>query len=248
MSKNIEVLLRAKQATELFQSKSIYEKSSEAKRPLMPIPLDRTGSSEEAELVQRVFLMPAPEAPRVVVFCGVGQTDGAGGICARAGQNLAAQTGSPVCIVEGDFHSPSLHQYFGVEKAPGLTDALLESGPIQDFVHSLPKSNLSLLPAGSRSGGLESLWKSERLQNRIAELRREFSYVLVYGPQESQHVSGMLLGQLADGVILVLESMVTRRETARTVKENLAAANVKILGAILNNHTFSIPESLYRRL
>ena len=58
----------------------------------------------------------------------------------------------------------------------------------------------------------------------------------------------MLLGQIADGVILVLESMVTRRETARTIKENLAAANVKILGAILNNHTFSIPESLYRRL
>ncbi|HEY6185325.1 MAG TPA: hypothetical protein VIW67_24010, partial [Terriglobales bacterium] len=178
----------------------------------MPIPLDPTGSSEEAELVQRVFLMPAPEVPRVVVFCGVGQTDGASGICARAGQYLAAQTGSPVCLVEGDFHSPSLHQYFGVAKAPGLTDALLESRPIQDFVHSLPKSNLSLLPVGSRSGGLQSLWSSERLRSRIAELRREFFYVLVYGPQESQHVSGMLLGQIADGVILILESMVTRRE------------------------------------
>jgi len=64
----------------------------------------------------------------------------------------------------------------------------------------------------------------------------------------SQHVGGMLLGQIADGVILILESMVTRRETARTAKENLAAANVKILGAVLNNHTFSIPETLYRRL
>jgi len=42
--------------------------------------------------------------------------------------------------------------------------------------------------------------------------------------------------------------MVTRRETARTAKEDLTAANVKILGAVLNNHTFSIPENLYKRL
>jgi len=56
------------------------------------------------------------------------------------------------------------------------------------------------------------------------------------------------LGQIADGVILILESNLTRRETARAVKENLAAANVKILGAVLNNHTFSIPETLYKKL
>jgi len=246
MSKNVEVLLRAKEATELFCSKSISQKSAEVRRP--PMPIDPIGRAEEVELVQRVFLLPAYEVPRVVVFCGVGQTEGAGGICARAGQNLANQTGSSVCVVEGDFHSPSLHQYLGVENSRGLTDALLESGPIQDFVQCLPKSNLSVLPGGSRSGELQAPWKSERLQSRIAELRREFSYVLVCGPQVSQHVGGMLLGQIADGVILILESMVTRRETARTAKENLAAANVKILGAVLNNHTFSIPETLYRRL
>jgi Mrp family chromosome partitioning ATPase len=82
----------------------------------------------------------------------------------------------------------------------------------------------------------------------MEELRTEFSYVVVYGPQLSLLVDAMLLGQMADGVILILESMVTRRETARRAKENLAAANVKILGAVLNNHTFSIPETLYKRV
>jgi succinoglycan biosynthesis transport protein ExoP len=246
MSKNIEVLLRAKETIDLFRPKSVAPKSSEAKPSAIPI--DPISRAEEAELVQRVFLLPAYEVPRVVVFCGVGKTDGAGGICARAGQNLAHQTGSSVCVVEGDFHSASLHQYFDVANSPGLTDALLESGPIQHFVHSVPKSNLSVLPVGSRSGDGEALWKSERLQSRIAELRREFSYVLVYCPLASQHVGGMLLGQIADGAILILESMVTRRETARATKESLEAAKVKILGAVLNNHTFAIPETVYRRL
>jgi Mrp family chromosome partitioning ATPase len=246
MSRNVEVLLRAKEATELLLSKTIPRESPEVKQP--PMPIDPIGHSEEAELVHRVFLLPADEVPRMVVFCGVGQTDGAGGICARAGQLLADQTGSSVCLVEGDFHSPSLHKYLGVENSRGFTDALLEPGPIRDFVHRFPNSNLAVLPGGSRSGNSQTPWKSEHLRSRIAELRRAYSYVLVYSPQMSQHAGGMLFGQIADGVILILESMVTRRESARTAKENLTAANVKILGAVLNNHTFSIPETLYRRL
>jgi Mrp family chromosome partitioning ATPase len=246
MSKNIEVLLRAKEATALFESKSISEESSEVWRP--PVSIDRRGPAEAAELVQRVFLLPAHEVPRVVVFCGVGQTDGGSRICARAAETLANQTGSSVCVVEGDFHSPSLHQHFGLDNSRGLADALLESGPIQDFVHPLPKGNLFVLPGGSRSGEVQGLWKSECLEFRIAELRRQFSYVLVYGSNVDQYESGMLLGHMADGVVLILESMVTRRESARATVEKLAAANMKILGAVLNNHTFSIPETLYRKL
>jgi protein-tyrosine kinase len=246
MTKNMAVLFRPEHTTELFGLRSIFQKGSDARRP--PMCTDSIGHAEEAELVQRVFLLPVHEVPRVVVFCGVGPVDGAGAICARAGQNLASQTGSAVCVVEGDFHSSSLHQYFGVDNAQGLTDAVLESGPIRNFVHSLPGGNLSVLSGGSRCRDVQTLWKSERLRSRIAELRREFSYVLIYCPPVSQCADAVLLGQIADGVILILESMVTRRETARAAKENLASANVKILGAVLNNHSFSIPENLYRRL
>lgn len=247
MSKNTEVLFRAKEITELLGLKTLPQRVSEAQWPAERA--DLIGGAEEADLVRRLFLLPSDEAPRVVVFCGVGKTDGAGGICARAGQNLADQTGSAVCVVEGDFHSPSLHQYFGLHNSRGLTDAVSESGPIRDFVQSLPRGNLSVLPGGSRCGGAQALWKSEPWRCRIEELRREFAYVLIYGPQMSQkRLDAVLLGQVADGVILILESMVTRRETARTAKESLCAANVKILGAVLNNHSFSIPETLYRRL
>jgi len=105
-----------------------------------------------------------------------------------------------------------------VENLRGLTDALFESGPIREFVHCSPKTNLSVLTGGSRSGELQA-GGIRALRSRIAELRREFSYVLVYSSQASQHMGGLLLGQIADGVILILESMVTRRETARTARK-----------------------------
>jgi Mrp family chromosome partitioning ATPase len=47
---------------------------------------------------------------------------------------------------------------------------------------------------------------------------------------------------------LVLEANSTRREAALQVAENLRAANIRILGAVLNKRTFPIPETLYNRL
>ena len=245
MSKNLEVLLKAKETTQLFKPKDVSQKCSEP-RP-SPRPVDPVGSPEEADLVRQVFLL-AHEIPRLVVFCGVGEADGAIGICATAAENLANQTNSSVCIVEGNFHAPSVHRHFGVNNSRGLTDAIFEPGPILDFVCPLPGSNLSVLSAGSRCREAQALWKSEWLRARMEELRSEFAYVLIYCSHANRCVDAMLLGQIADGVILILESMVTRRETARAVKENLAAANVKILAAVLNNHSYSIPEGLYRRL
>src|SRR5260370_14643882 len=164
MSKNIEVLLRAKETTELLGPRNIFQESPEPRRPATRVP--PVGTKEEAELVQRVFLLPACEAPRLVVFQQVGQMDEAVGICARAGQNLASQTDASVCVVDGDLHSPSLHECFGVDNLRGLADAVLESGPIQDFVPPLSATNLSVLTAAPHPRDPQPPWKSPRLPSR----------------------------------------------------------------------------------
>ena len=58
----------------------------------------------------------------------------------------------------------------------------------------------------------------------------------------------MLISKWTDGVVLILEAHSTRRDTARRIKESLAAANARVLGVVLNNRTYPIPETLYSRL
>jgi Mrp family chromosome partitioning ATPase len=58
----------------------------------------------------------------------------------------------------------------------------------------------------------------------------------------------MLLSRWTDGVVLVVEANATRRDAARRVKEILDAAGVSLLGVVLNNRTFPVPEAIYRRL
>ena len=87
-----------------------------------------------------------------------------------------------------------------------------------------------------------------RLRSRIAELRDEFDYVLVDTPAIHLYGDAVLLGQLTDGIILVVGSNTTRRESARLAKESIEAAQVPVLGAVLNRRTFPIPEMIYQNL
>lgn len=210
--------------------------------------IDALVHEEEMKLVQRIFLLPGCEANHAVVFCGADRSKGVAGICARAGENLAELTGSPVCLVEADLHAPSLNRYFGIENDYGFTDAVLDSRPVGDYVQRLAGSHLCLLLSGSRCEEASSPWKAEQIRSCVEELRREFTYVLIYAPPANLHMDAMLLGQMADGVVLVVESNVSRRETAKKIRDNFAAAQVRILGAVLNNRTFPIPESIYRKL
>ena len=49
-------------------------------------------------------------------------------------------------------------------------------------------------------------------------------------------------------VVLVVQANSTRREAARKGKESLDSANVRLLGVVLNERTFPIPEVLYRKI
>lgn len=212
-----------------------------------PSDLGKQADGETVKLVQRVFVFPNSHAPKVVVFSSV-EGDGSSEICSRAGEALAAQGTGSVCLVDANLRAPSLHHLLGVGKSPGLADALVRSGPIKDFAVQIAGGNLWLVPFGSPAAEAQSLLASDRLRPRLGELREEFDYVLMHAPPVSSYADAVLLGQMADGVVLVIEAHATRRDAARRAKEILEGANVRLLGAILNNRTFPIPEAIYRRL
>ncbi len=221
---------------------------SQAKEPgQVHCALSEQAREQVSKLVQRLFVFANSCAPRVVVFSNVDKGTGSSEMCFYTGQVLAAQTSKSVCIVDANGEMPSLHRSLGVGKLPGLSEAINNSDPIKNFAVQMAGANLWLLPAGS-PGVDGHRFSSDRMSSRIGELREEFEYVLIDAPPVSSAADAVLLGQMADGVIVVVEANATRRETARAAKETLQGASVKLLGAILNNRTFPIPEAIYRKL
>jgi Mrp family chromosome partitioning ATPase len=82
----------------------------------------------------------------------------------------------------------------------------------------------------------------------MLELRESFDYVLIGATAIESDPEAMLFAQASDGIVLVLEANATRRYRVENTKEYLRAANVPLLGAVLNNRDFPIPDAIYKKL
>jgi Mrp family chromosome partitioning ATPase len=215
---------------------------------LQEVELEAIAREEEAKLVQRVFPGTTQDSPRVAVFSGLGGDQGSASVCARTGELLAARGEGPVCVVDANFESPSLHRHFGTENTRGLAEAILERGPIKQYIREIEGSGLCFMPHGRTSLLLSPAEITDRFRTRIAEARASFWYVVIHAGFLGLNGTAMMISSSTDGVVLVVEANRTRRESAKRVKENLLAANVRLLGVVLNNRTYPIPRALYRML
>jgi Mrp family chromosome partitioning ATPase len=209
--------------------------------------LDTITLDQEIKLVERVFPGTA-DSPRVALFAGLENDARCASTCARVAELLAARAEGPVCVVDANFLTPSLHEYFGVDNLKGLAEATVESGPVRNFAQQIPEPDLWLISSGKAAAQLRFPAMADGLRVRIEELRDTFRYVVIHSAPLRVETSAMLLSRWTDGVVLVVEAHATRRDAARRVKGMLDAANVSLLGVVLNNRTFPIPESIYRRL
>jgi Mrp family chromosome partitioning ATPase len=246
VSKNYELLRETGKDLDLFHADTAEPNTITA----VPPQLNGGGRVREEvmRLIQRTFLSGTPGAPRFVVFTGVDHGNGCSWVCARAAEALAAHVEGTVCVVEANLNTQSLHRYFGVTKGGGTADAALRRGPVHKLAQSIRGTNLWLMPGQALCSDTGGAMSPDHLKSRFAELCAEFSYVLVDAPPAGESAESLMFGRLADGVVLVIEAHATRRESARKVKENLEAANVKLLGAVLNKRTFPIPEKLYSKI
>jgi len=248
MSKNFELMQDAQIGLDIAGIAQLKAEPRTAKRNVHLHWQEGLAREESLKLIQSLFLSRGEESPRVIVFAGMDSGNGCSWICAHAAETLASQRLGNICLVDANLRSPSLPELFGVSNHYGLTDSLSKSGSIRDFAKVVRSDNLWLLSCGSLAATSAGLLNSETMKLRVAELREEFDYVLIDSPPLNAYSDGLALAHLTDGLVLVLEANATRREAAAKVTENLRAAQIKILGAVLNKRTFPIPEPLYNLL
>jgi receptor protein-tyrosine kinase len=244
MSRNFELLTQI----EMERSSTDQVPHSPANHPqVVSVPsqdgrIDR--SDEMLRLVQRIFLSANGGAPRQVVLCGVEEENGSSSICARAGRTLASNSSRPVCLVDANMRSPRLSGLFGVD---GTTPFSGSSASLREQCVKIG-GNLWLAGPNILADNSRVLLPPDQLEERLAQLREIFEYMLIDAPGTSVCGDAQLLGLVADAAILVIEANSTRRLTARKAMESLDAAGVRLLGTVLHNRSFPIPEGLYKRL
>ena len=200
-------------------------------------------------LVRQVFFSNIARPVRQVVFSAVEADTDVASVCRLVGEALASETQASIGVVYRDAASLEERELVHEEHMP--TNAEKSNSRLRHAATRV-KGNLWFIPDAGyfrTDGAVPVGLGCPRLgYSRLADLRREFEYSIVQCPPAGESSEAAALGQLGDGVVLVLAAHRTRRATARKVLETLRAAQVQLLGTVLNDRTFPIPKGIYRRL
>lgn len=234
-------LLPQRSMDEFFEPSAEVEQE-QAYRPATAIwGLELFAAEQIRSLVRQVFQPGWPKPARQVVFSPVDESTDITGLCMHVAEVLAEASGT-TCVVEADLHSCE-----STSSEPGKRDETRnQPGSFQDVSRRL-SSRLWQVPAKIFQPGNEA-FPAASLRGRLAQLRLEFDFTIIQGPAAGAHSEAAMLGHFCDGVVLVLEANLTRRVSAQKVKERLGSANARLLGTVLSERTFPIPEAIYRRL
>jgi len=196
--------------------------------------------------VRRVFLPGWPRPARQVAFCAADCGIDVSELCFRTAETLSTEGADRVCLVETDFEDGRLERRYGRTSNDG--DVRFEAtGAVRASSRQIRKG---LWLAGARAflGEHGNIHNLPLLRSRLGQLRREFDYAVIHAPSVENSESVALLACLSDGLVLSVEAHRTRRVNAIRIRDRLLGANVRLLGVVLQERTFPIPQRLYRKL
>ena len=151
--------------------------------------------------------------------------------------NLAVvltQAGKSVLLIDCDMRNPTVHKNFKLSNKVGLSSCISMGTALADAVQETGIENLDALTGGVIPPNPSELLGSERMQHILVRAKEEYDYVLLDTPPVLPVTDALVLGNLVDGVILVLDSGEIKVEMARDVKNQLVNAGANILGVVLN--------------
>ena len=144
-----------------------------------------------------------------------------------------SKSGKKVMIIDCDLRKPKVHMKFKISNFTGLTNVLLEECSV-DQALSVVDENLEVLTSGTIPPNPAEILGSNRMKDFLAKTKLQYDLIILDTPPILVVTDGQVLSSIADGVLLVVESRKTTRDSVLKAKGQLMNVNANILGIVLN--------------
>jgi uncharacterized protein involved in exopolysaccharide biosynthesis/MinD-like ATPase involved in chromosome partitioning or flagellar assembly len=189
---------------------------------------------------------------------------------------LAENSSKKVLIIDADFQSPSLGDYFGLSnKSQGLIELLSDfdkeeekiafeseylltkacnlyknketyNEAIKKLIYPTTLPNLEFMPLGNNLKS--NSFNMKKFKKTLSILRENYDFVIVDGPSIIDCSQTVLLTKCIDKVLVVIRAGLTKYEVVKYAESILKENEAKIEGIIINDKKCYIPERIYRWL
>jgi capsular exopolysaccharide synthesis family protein len=190
--------------------------------------------AEAFRAIRTNILFSSPdEGSRTLVVTSTGPGEGKTTVSC----NLAigfAMAGQRVLLIDADMRRPRVHEAFGHDEEPGLSNVLVGNAKASQAVRKTTVAGLWVLNAGRIPPNPAELVGSKRFKNFLQSLGEHFDWIVIDSPPVMAVTDAVITANNASGVVFVVGSEMTSRHVAKQAIEQLANSNARLIGAILN--------------
>ena len=175
--------------------------------------------------------------PTTLVFTSALHGDGK----STTATNLAitlAQLGRRALLVDADMRHGCLHDVFELDRGPGLSEILAGENFSNEAIRTIDleeSGTLFFLPTGALPPDPTELLGSARMKGLLKSLKAQFDAVILDCPSLMAVTDAAILGNYADGTLLVARANVTEKGAITHCMEQMRQAGTPVLGTILND-------------
>lgn len=168
-------------------------------------------------------------------------------IVANLGIYLSEKVGYKVLVIDANLRTPEFHDTFHISDSPGLVD-ILEGKISLEKATQYVNPNLAVLPTRKTLQNPISLLNSSEMIDLIKKAKEKYEIILVNYANLKNIKEACILSSYLDGIALIVNEGKTRRHVVKALLSPLERKKANLIGVILNNRTFVIPEMIYKRL
>lgn len=165
---------------------------------------------------------------KIVLFTGPTPGTGKSFVCANLAVLLGG-AGKRVLLIDADLRKGHLHSYFGLPRAPGLSEAIAGGTAVEGAIRRAVQANMDFLSTGTLPGESPELLMRPVLGAMLAALESRYDIILIDSAPLLGISDAIILGMHAGAIYLLTRAGVT---TPSDMAESLRRLDQAGLGAV----------------
>jgi capsular exopolysaccharide synthesis family protein len=198
-------------------------------------------AAECCRSIRTNILFMSPDRPiRTMVITSPSPQEGKTTTAVNLGVTMA-EAGGRVLIIDTDMRRPRLHRSFGVGNQTGISTVIVGKATLEEAIKHTDVPNLDVLTCGPVPPNPSELLHTDRFAAVLADCAKLYDRIVLDSPPTSAVTDPAVLGNLVDGVVLIIKAGETTRDSAMHARRQLTSAKARIVGVIVNAIDFSNP-------
>jgi len=154
-----------------------------------------------------------------------------------------------VLIIDCDLRKPQLFKNLSLSRDNGLVKFLIspqDTDP-KEFIHKDVFPGVDVMPNSLLPPNPTELLGAKRFKEMLEQMKDDYDCILLDCPPGLNMADAMVIGNVVDGIVLLLEAGHTKIKEVEHLLEQFGALRSKIIGAVLNKVVINNSKYSYYR-